>query len=48
MKPAEPCAAGPQLSPIDALREAGNALRLPWQRGDWTRIWQAATGHEVA
>ena len=33
---------------IDALREAVQALQVRLDAQDWTEIWQAATGHEVA
>jgi predicted oxidoreductase len=33
---------------IEALREAVEAHALPLSRDDWTAVWQAATGHEVA
>ena len=33
---------------IDALREAVQALQVRLDAQDWTEIWQAAAGHEVA
>ncbi|MBL0094104.1 MAG: aldo/keto reductase [Piscinibacter sp.] len=33
---------------IEALREAVAALRLTLDAQDWTEVWQAAAGHEVA
>lgn len=33
---------------IEALREAVQALHVRLDAQDWTEIWQAATGHEVA
>ena len=33
---------------IEALREAAAALALRLDAEEWTGIWQAATGHEVA
>ena len=33
---------------IDALREAVQALQIRLEAQDWTDIWQAASGHEVA
>jgi predicted oxidoreductase len=33
---------------IEALREAVQALQLRLDAQDWTEIWQAAAGHEVA
>ena len=33
---------------IDALREAVQALQIRLEAQDWTELWQAASGHEVA
>lgn len=33
---------------IDALREAVQALQVRLDAQDWTEVWQAASGHEVA
>jgi len=33
---------------IEALREAVGALRLTLDAQDWTEVWQAGAGHEVA
>lgn len=32
---------------IEAVEDAVSALSIPLQSADWTRIWVAATGHEV-
>jgi len=33
---------------IEAMREAVDALRITLDAQDWTEVWQAAAGHEVA
>jgi predicted oxidoreductase len=33
---------------LEALREAVDALRVTLDAQDWTEVWQAAAGHEVA
>ena len=45
--PAAPCRC-PACIRIEALREALDALRITLDAQDWTEVWQAAAGHEVA
>jgi predicted oxidoreductase len=33
---------------IESLREAVAALHVTLDAQDWTEVWQAASGHEVA